>query len=141
MPSPSRRAMLALPLALAALPAFANGIRVLSPAETLQRVGAGEIVLIDVRRPEEWAATGIAAGAVPIDMRDPAFGTKLDAALGGDRSAPVALICHSGVRSRVVAEAMHRAGFTDVYDVGEGMAGSVLGPGWLRSGLPVERPE
>jgi len=30
-------------------------------------------------------------------------------------------------------------GFTQVYNVKEGMVGSTAGPGWLKRGLPVER--
>jgi hypothetical protein len=29
-------------------------------------------------------------------------------------------------------------GFTNVYNVSEGMAGSKAGPGWIRRGLPIE---
>ena len=141
MASLSRRAVLAVPLAFAAFPTFAAEIKLLSVTEAHEKAKAGEIVLVDVRQPEEWAATGIPAGAIPIAMRDPALGAKLDEALGGDRSAPIALICHRGIRSRAVAAAMRDAGFTNIYDVREGMAGSESGPGWLSSGLPVERPQ
>jgi rhodanese-related sulfurtransferase len=30
-------------------------------------------------------------------------------------------------------------GFTQVYNVKEGMAGSGAGPGWLKRGLPVDK--
>ncbi len=138
---PTRRLFLALSLACLAPPALAQEVRIIGPVEAHERVAAGEIVLIDIRRPEEWAATGIAKGAVPIDMRVPDLGPRIDAALGGDRTRPVALICHSGVRSHHLSGAMAKAGFSMVYDVSEGMAGSRRGPGWVARGLPVERPE
>lgn len=135
-----RRLFLAMPAAFAAFPVFAADVGHLTVEEAHERAEAGEIVLIDIRRPDEWDETGIPAGAVPIDMRVRDLGARIDAALGGNRDAPVALICHSGVRSRHLSEAMAEAGFTQVYDVGEGMGGSSHGPGWVRRGLPVERP-
>ena len=98
---------------------------------------AGEVTLIDVRRPEEWAATGVGEGAVPIDMRRADFAEAVGAALGGDRSRPVALICARGVRSDRTAVRLAEVGFARVIDVPEGMLGSGAGPGWLERGLPV----
>jgi len=98
----------------------------------------GRITLIDIRRPEEWVSTGVPQGAIPLDMRDPAFTDKL-AALVTDKNAPVALICARGVRSRRFAAVLTGAGFANIIDVPEGMLGSGAGPGWLAAGLPVTR--
>jgi rhodanese-related sulfurtransferase len=97
---------------------------------------AGTVTLIDIRRPDEWATTGIGEGAIPLDMRDPAFPQKLRA-LVASPDAPIALICARGVRSRHLAERLAQAGFTNIIDVPEGMLGSGAGPGWLAAGLPV----
>jgi len=70
-------------------------------------------------------------------MQDRELERKLDALVGGDRSKRVALICRTGVRSGRVGKFMAKAGFTQVYSVGEGMFGSTHGPGWLRRGLPI----
>ena len=56
----------------------------------------------------------------------------------GDRTAPVALICARGVRSRRMSARLTEAGFTRIIDVPEGMLGSGAGPGWLKAGLPIE---
>lgn len=96
----------------------------------------GRLTLIDIRRPDEWAATGIGQGAIPLDMRDPAFTTKLRA-LVPDPNTRIALICARGVRSRHLAAQLTEAGFTNIIDVPEGMLGSGAGPGWLATGLPV----
>lgn len=141
MPHFTRRLFLAAPVVFAVFPALAAEVGQLTVAEAHEKAKAGEIVLIDIRRPDEWKQTGIADGAVPIDMRVRDLGARIDAALGENRDAPVALICHSGVRSRYLSDAMAKAGFTQVYDVGEGMAGSSHGPGWLRQGLPVTKAE
>lgn len=98
----------------------------------------GRITLIDIRRPDEWAATGIGLGAIPLDMRDPEFIQKLRA-LVPDTAAPIALICARGVRSRHMAGRLVEAGFINIIDVPEGMMGSGAGPGWLGAGLPVSR--
>ena len=56
----------------------------------------------------------------------------------GDRSAPIALICRTGNRTTQVQRYLQSQGFTQVYNVREGMAGSGAGPGWLKRGLPVD---
>jgi len=99
----------------------------------------GRITLIDIRRPDEWARTGIGAGAIPIDMRDSDFVDQL-LGLVADKNAPIALICARGVRSRGLSKRLIAAGFTHIIDVPEGMLGSGAGAGWLKTGLPVIHP-
>ncbi len=108
----------------------------LSAPDANKAVTSGEIVLVDIRRPDEWEATGIPQGAVPLDMRRDDFPQALLAALGGDKNRPVALICARGVRSYRISARLTEAGFTQVLDVSEGMLGSRAGPGWLARGLP-----
>lgn len=136
----TRRLVLA-GLACAALPvkARAQQLGPLSADDAHRQALAGEIVLVDVRSPEEWKMTGVAEGAERIWLRDPKLGEKLAEATGGDRDRPVALICATGARSALVGGAMNRAGYTTVYNVAEGMMGSAAGPGWLRRGLPVKK--
>lgn len=100
---------------------------------------AKDITLIDIRRPDEWAQTGSGQGAQRLDMLRADFIPALTALMGGDTSAPVALICARGVRSAHVANRLAEAGFTQIIDVPEGMLGSRVGSGWLRKGLPVVR--
>ena len=73
-------------------------------------------------------------------MLDRTFLQKLDAAVAGDKTRPVALICAGGVRSALVARALANYGFSRVYDVSEGMEGSRAGPGWLARKLPLKQP-
>jgi rhodanese-related sulfurtransferase len=105
--------------------------------EALRRVAAGEITLIDIRRPDEWAETGSGAGALQIDMRRDDFVAALTTAVDGNRAAPIALICARGVRSARLANQLSAAGFTNIINVPEGMQGSSAGPGWIARGLPV----
>lgn len=110
----------------------------LSVTEAHSAARSGDITLIDIRRPDEWARTGIPEGADALDMRDPDFTRKL-LKLVPDRSAPIALICARGVRTRALAKRLTEAGFSNIIDVPEGMLGSGAGPGWLALGLPVTR--
>ena len=133
----SRRTIFAGVLALCATPVFATEVSLVTPANAHAKQQAGEAILVDVREPHEWAEDGVAEGAELIAMRDPQLGAKLQALTGGDKDAPIALICRSGVRSNIVAAAMLRAGYTNVYSVQGGMSGSSSAPGWRRSGLPL----
>ncbi len=99
---------------------------------------SGDILLIDIRTPREWRATGVAEGAVPLDMRREDFIQALERLTDADRSRPVALICARGVRSARLSNALTRAGFSNIIDVPEGMLGSAAGPGWIHAGLPVD---
>lgn len=110
----------------------------LSAPEAHKRAQAGQLTIIDIRRPEEWRQTGVAQGAARIDMRRPDFGQAVLQAVNGDPNAPIGIICRTGNRTTQMQKAMRDAGFTQVYNIREGMAGSSAGPGWLRQQLPVE---
>ncbi|MFK7837744.1 MAG: rhodanese-like domain-containing protein [Sulfitobacter sp.] len=101
----------------------------------------GKLVLVDIRRPDEWTRTGVGAGATPIDMRSDDFIQSLLMHTEGRRNVPVALICARGVRSARLSAQLADAGFTQIIDVPEGMLGSGAGPGWLARGLPVVSPD
>ncbi len=116
-----------------------SGAGTLTAPEALAAVEAGRLVLVDVRRPDEWAATGIAKGAVPIDMRRDDFVEAVSAALQARPGQPVAFICARGVRSRRVTEMMRALGGVEIVDIPEGMLGSSAGPGWLERGLPLDK--
>ncbi|EXJ15901.1 rhodanese-like domain-containing protein [Imhoffiella purpurea] len=114
----------------------------ISPTEALDMANRGELTLIDVRTPIEWRQTGVAPMAHRIDMQDPkgpdGFARHVLDEVGGDKSAPIGLICRTGNRSRYMQQELLSRGFTHVYDVEEGMAGNPNGPGWIRRGLPVQ---
>jgi rhodanese-related sulfurtransferase len=117
--------------------AAAAGTTLTAP-EALDKAQTGEITLIDVRTPPEWRQTGVASGALTIDMTRNTFVQEVLAAVQGDRSAPIVLICRTGNRTGFTQQALEKLGFTNVSHVAEGMAGSAAGPGWVRRGLPVE---
>lgn len=113
----------------------------LSAPDAYDQTKAGSITLIDIRTPPEWRQTGVAEGALRIDMRQPggpqAFADAVLAQVGGDKAAPIALICRTGSRTAAMQQELQSRGFSHVYTVAEGMAGSAAGPGWLKRGLPV----
>ena len=111
----------------------------LSAPDALAKSRAGEITLVDIRTPQEWRETGIAAGALTIDMTRKTFVEEILRAVDGDKDAPIAIICRTGNRTTYTQKALQEIGFTNVYNVKEGMAGSGAGPGWVRRGLPLER--
>jgi rhodanese-related sulfurtransferase len=139
----SRRSILVGAAVFAAAPVLADTEQQLIASKKLyvedahELAVSGRITLLDIRRPDEWAATGVGEGAVPLDMRRKDFLEQLDDLLQGDRSKPVAVICARGVRSKWLSNQLNQAGFTQIIDVPEGMLGSRSGPGWLRTGLPV----
>lgn len=111
--------------------------QLVTPVQAHALAGEGEIFLVDIRRPDEWAETGVGEGAIPIDMRRADFVEALIAATAEDPDRPVALICARGVRSSQLTARLAAGGMTNLVDVPEGMLGSRAGPGWLKRGLPV----
>lgn len=114
--------------------------RILPADEAAAGVAEGELILIDLRTPEEWRQSGIPRGAHALAMQDPDFWEKYRAIRAEAPDLPVALICATGGRSGRMATALVARGETGIRHVAEGMMGSQAGPGWLRRGLPLERP-
>ena len=117
----------------------------LSPEDALQRAKEGDVTIIDVRLPVEWAETGLPETAVGISLQDdetlqprPGFIDDLLRQVDGNLDEPIALICATGNRSAFARKLLAANGFTQLYDVTEGMVGGVNGPGWLARELPTE---
>lgn len=135
-----RALILCLVLAAAAWPARAGG-GIISADDANRRARTGEITVIDVRSPAEWRRTGIAKGGKTVTIHDPdgpaGFFRAMLAAVGGDKTKPVALICARGNRSTRAYEFLRSRGFVNVYNIAEGMLGNGQSPGWIARGLPV----
>lgn len=112
----------------------------LTAPQALEAQRAGKLTVIDIRTPKEWRQTGVVPGAGRVDFyRGPAHLLQgVLAHTGGDRNAPIALICRTGNRTTEAQKFLQAQGFTQVFNIKEGMAGSTAGPGWLRHGLPVD---
>ncbi|PCH67881.1 MAG: hypothetical protein COC12_10855 [Rhodobacteraceae bacterium] len=100
-------------------------------------VQAGEIILVDIRRPEEWLETRVGEGAIALDMREESFVKSLVALRQANPDTPIALICATGGRSSYVTSALTGQGFPGLVDVSEGMVGGPNGQGWIKRGLPT----
>ena len=114
-------------------------IREMGAAEAREAAIAGDLVLLDIRRPDEWAQTGVGDVALEADMTSEDFGRILVEAVDGDRNKPVALICRTGARSSYLSDVLAKNGFTNIVNVREGMAGSSAGDGWVKKGLPLRQ--
>jgi len=115
--------------------------QIVAPGDALAMARAGQVTIIDIRRPDEWRDTGIPQGAkratVQFSRGTSKFLARIAKLTGGDKSQPIALICAGGVRSKHASRLLKNRGYTQVLDVSEGMLGNQHGAGWLRRGLPV----
>lgn len=104
-------------LALSAVPLVACGSDNSTSAASETTVGAtadAEVVLIDVRNPDEFAA-GHLDGAVNYSLEQGVF----EATIGDlDPSATYEIYCRSGRRSAVAVAMLVEQGFTRVTDLG-----------------------
>jgi rhodanese-related sulfurtransferase len=132
-------ASMAMPMtADAQSPAFTPNI---TPKQAHDAAGKGEVILIDIRRPDEWAATGVPEHAHLLQMEDPLFEAKLSRLTEGDRTRPVALFCRTANRTRTVQAALMQQGYTRIMNVEGGMIGNPHDRGWAAAGLPVRKAE
>lgn len=123
-----------------------------SPAAAWELVRQGHAVLVDVRSAEERKFVGHVPDSLHVPWatgtsltRNPRFVRELEARLAkaGGKDAVALLLCRSGKRSVLAAEAAAAAGFTLVYNVLEGFEGEIdahgqrgHGDGWRFHGLP-----
>ncbi len=110
----------------------------MSVSKAHQQSKAGQVYLVDIRRPSEWKQTGVAKHASKITMHQKGFLNRITKLTAGNKAAPVALICARGNRSTRMINLLEANGYTNVYNVKEGMLGSPEGSGWLAKGLPLK---
>jgi len=134
----SRRTVLAATGAALVLPstAMADG-QTITAQQANERLQKGELILIDVRTPQEWQQTGVAKGAWMLDMTHRDFGGWLMTAIQRNPDHEIAIICRTGNRTGHLSKVLKQNGITGVLDVTEGMAGGPRGTGWIPSKLPV----
>lgn len=128
---------------------YAGGV---TPDEAWTLAQNGAAVLVDVRSGEERTFVGYIPGTVHVPWatgtsltRNPRFVRELEAkvASAGGKDAVVLLLCRSGKRSALAAEAAAKAGFSSVFNVLEGFEGEIdasqhrgASDGWRYRGLP-----
>ena len=124
---------------------YAGGV---TPQQAWTLFAAGQALLVDVRSSEERKFVGHVPGSLHVPWatgtalnRNPRFVRELEGKTGKD--AVVLLLCRSGKRSALAAEAAAAAGFTHVFNVLEGFEGEIDAhlhrggsDGWRFHGLP-----
>lgn len=95
----------------------ASAFNNLTPAQFAKGLRQPGAVLVDVRRPDEFAA-GHLPGAVNIEVTAPDFGPRVGAL---DKTKPTYVYCRSGARSANAAGLLTKAGFAQVSNLLGGM--------------------
>ncbi len=109
-----------LTLAAAALIAIpgcsmaAKGYTKVTPEVGKEMLAKGNIILVDVREPSEFA-TGHIPGAQLISLGK--ISTEAPHKLK-DKSAKIMVYCRSGVRSKKAADQLLSMGYEEIYDLG-----------------------
>jgi phage shock protein E len=89
--------------------------------------GLNDVVMLDVRTPEEYAAGHIpGVTLIPLDQ----VGTRLSEI---PKDKTVVVTCRSGNRSAQAAELLRQKGYDDVHNMLGGFAA------WQQAGYPVEK--
>jgi rhodanese-related sulfurtransferase len=96
----------------------ASGVERVSAAEAEQLLASGDLTILDVRTPREFAGLGHLPGArlVPVDLVASAI------AILPDDGTPVLVVCEHGIRSAAAARVLADAGLTPIYDLAGGMS-------------------
>lgn len=97
----------------------ANGIVMINPAKLKEMMSDKNVLLIDVREPQELAAPlPTLKGAVNIPLN------KLIANPGQvPKDKKIVVICRSGHRSTIAAQALYNSGYKTIYNLEGGLLG------------------
>jgi rhodanese-related sulfurtransferase len=98
------------------------------PLEARDLIASAKPVVIDIRRPEEYAAGHLEAAGLQLDYYAPDFKDRLSKL---DRNAQYLIYCRSGHRSGLALAIMKELGFADAHDIAGGITA------WTAAGLPV----
>ena len=110
---------------------------ILSAPDAQAQMQSGDMILLDIRSPQEWRETGVAKGAWPVSMHERDFGERLQAILAAYPPEQIAMICATGGRTKHVTDVLARNGIAGITDLSEGMMGNQRGPGWIARGMAV----
>ena len=101
----------------------------LNANEVVQLINREKATVVDVCSPDEFA-TGHVAGAKNVPLGE------LEAKLGGlvkNKTAPLVLVCASGMRSRRAVATAKKLGYENAHSLTGGMGA------WRAASLPVEK--
>jgi len=126
---------------LGTFPRFATADMIDIDNQKLKALIEQGVPVVDVRRAEEWDATGVIEGSHLLTFFDKAGrydAEKWKSTLSSkiDTNEPVILICHAGVRTSIIGKWLSRQVET-VYNVDKGIVS------WLKEGngtVPPKQP-
>jgi rhodanese-related sulfurtransferase len=102
----------------------------MAPADAAQHVANGTAVLIDVREPAEWTATGVAEPANLLSLSDlRGDRTQWKTFLEQNKDKELILYCRSGNRSGIATGILAKEGYT--------VANAGAFKTWAAEGLPT----
>jgi rhodanese-related sulfurtransferase len=104
----------------------------ITPQQAHQEVSSGNLILIDVREPNEWADTGCPESAYRIALQNHNFIEEVLNLVNNDKNASIAVSCKSGMRGDEAVNRLKAAKFTNVVNV----EGGILK--WISEQLPVK---
>ena len=105
-----------------------NSTATMSVLELKSKLEKSELLLLDVREPNEWKEDGIVEGAKCIHFAD-----LPDKMVSLPKDKPIAVTCSVGNRASTAASILEKAGFTDVSNVLGGMTA------WTNLGYPIKK--
>ena len=113
---------------VAATEIFASSARDISSQEAKSLLEKNrKVFILDVRTTDERRQGYIAGSTlIPIDAMERRIGEV-------PKNRPVLVYCAVGSRSRVVAQALARQGYGEVYNMRDGIIG------WYRNGFAIQR--
>lgn len=100
----------------------------IAPQEAARFIETARPVVLDIRRPEEYAAGRLAAASLQLDYYAPDFKDQLGKL---DKNAHYLIYCRSGHRSGLTLAILRELGFSDVHDIAGGINA------WTAAGLPT----
>lgn len=100
------------------IPAQKNDLsEILSSADYAERIANGDVTIIDVRTPAEYAE-GHIENAININVNSDNFESHF---AEFDKEKPLYIYCRSGGRSQQAAKKLHDMGFLEIYDLKGGI--------------------
>jgi phage shock protein E len=104
-------------LLLTACSTSSSSVTKVSAPEFLNKISASDVVILDVRTPEEFAA-GHLPNAVNINVEAEDFQAQI---ANLDKVTTYGVYCRSGNRSGIASEKMAQAGFSSIFNSTAGL--------------------
>ncbi|HEX2724572.1 MAG TPA: rhodanese-like domain-containing protein [Beijerinckiaceae bacterium] len=93
----------------------------LSPAEAVQKVRSGEVLVVDVRDPNEVQQSGKVKGSVNVSRGMLEFRADPESPYHNpafEKNTTILLHCASGGRSALAGKTLQEMGYTKVFNIG-----------------------